>query len=222
MFAVALAVAALSTSADEAPAPPPPRQEAVEELPGESAAWPARRSPGSLLFAAGAGGLSGGGVSPTASVALDLRPADNLGLRVQLGFALGSGWGAAELAPQLLLRTGGVGVRLAPYLALGGQISALNVVSGGPGASTSSQPLSTAARSRKLVPVGDVGGTGGPAGPLPPTPFRFSFGPQAAGGILLPLARDLILDASLRYDLRWFAGSFRNGVAAILVLSAPL
>lgn len=215
------ALALLLASAVGADAPPlaAPAVEEIEELPDLPV--PPRPDRGGLRLALGAGMLQDTtGVAPLLDAGYAWDPWPRMGFRLDLGLAVGTGWAALQGGPTFVIRGSGPGAFLTPYAAVGAVVAALGVNDRlGSGTGQVGQPQ--VAGGGRAVPAAASSGSGEPTGgggdhPLNDggIPFRFSYGPQAGGGLLLRLASDLSLDVAVRYELRVQGGRARSGGGA--------
>ncbi len=219
MWTAALAMLLASAAGADVPPPAAPALQEIEELPDLPP--PPRPDRGGLRLALGAGLLQDTtGLAPLLDAGYAWDPWPRMGFRLDLGLAVGTGWAALQGGPTFVVRGAGPGAFLTPYVAAGAMVAALGVNDRlASGTARTGQPL--AASGGRAVPAAASSGSGEPTGgggdhPLNDggIPFRFSYGPQAGGGLLLRLAADLSLDVAVRYELRVQGGRARSGGGA--------
>ncbi len=219
MWTAALSLLLASAGGADAPSPAAPAAQEIEELPDLPV--PPRPDRGGLRLALGAGLLEDTtGVSPLLDAGYAWDPWPRMGFRIDLGLAVGTGWAALQGGPTFVVRGAGPGAFLTPYATVGAVVAALGVSDRlASGTARTGQPQ--VAGGGRAVPAVASSGSGEPTGGGgdSPTndgglPFRFSYGPQAGGGLLLRLASDLSLDLAVRYELRVQGGRARSGGGA--------
>ncbi len=218
MWTAALAMLLASAAGGDAPPPAAPVVQEIEELP--DLPLPPRPDRGGLRLALGAGLLQdAAGLAPLLDAGYAWDPWPRMGFRLDLGLAVGTGWAALQGGPTFVVRGAGPGAFLTPYLAAGAVVAALGVNDRlGSGTARTGQPLVAAGGRAVFAATSSSPGepTGGTGGPLNDggIPFRFSWGPQAGGGLLVRIATDLSLDVAVRYELRIQGVRGRSGGGA--------